>query len=100
MLKLTQILSEVEFVSYEAMVKVYYSNEEAKYIGDVLRALPGVLTVTNAGGDAESGTMTFKVKVITQKSGEEAFQAFKTNATSKYSFIDNVEIGTETIEEK
>ena len=100
MIKLIQLLSEVEFNTYEAMVKVSYSNEEAKYLGDVLRALPGVLTVTNAGGDADAGNMTFKVKVITQKSGEESFEAFKQNAISKYSFIDNIEVGTETIEQK
>ena len=43
---------------------------------------------------------TFKVKLITQKNSEEAFEAFKNNAISKYSFITNVEIGTETIEDK
>lgn len=100
MIKLLSILSEVEFKTYEAMVKVSYENEQAKYLGDVLRALPGVLTVTDAGGDADAGTKTFKVKTISQKSAEESFNAFKSNAESKYSFIINVEIGTETIEEK
>ena len=63
-MKLLKILSEVEFNKFEGMVKVTYENEEAKYLGDVLRALPGVLTVTDAGGDAEAGTKTFKVKLI------------------------------------
>ena len=99
-MKLLKILSEVEFNKFEGMVKITYENEEAKYLGDVLRALPGVLTVTDAGGDAEAGTKTFKVKLITQKNSEEAFEAFKNNAISKYSFITNVEIGTETIEDK
>lgn len=100
MIKLSQILTEVEFKTYEAMVKVIYGEVEANKLGDVLRALPGVLTVTNAGANAEAKSSTFKVKIISQKSPEEAYSAFKSNAESKYSFINQVEIGTETIEEK
>ena len=74
--------------------------EKANKLGDVLRALPGVLTVTNAGANAEAKSSTFKVKIISQKSPEEAYNAFKSNAESKYSFINQVEIGIETIEEK
>jgi len=100
MIKLSQIITEVEFKTYEAMVKVIYGEVEANKLGDVLRALPGVLTVTNAGGNAEASSSTFKVKIISQKEPQTAFDAFKTNATTKYSFINTVEIGIETIEEK
>ena len=82
------------------MVRVSYGEVEANKLGDVLRALPGVLTVTNAGGNAEAKNSTFKVKIISQKAPEEAYQAFENNAISKYSFINKVEVGTETIEEK
>ena len=39
-------------------------------------------------------------KLITQKSGEEAFESFKSNATNKYPNIVKIEIATETILEK
>ena len=73
---------------------------ESENMADLLRALPGVTTVTNAGASSEMGTMTFKIKLITQKTGEEAFEAFKTNAKNKYSNITEIEIANETIEEK
>mgnify|MGYP003114809793 FL=1 len=40
----------------------------------------------------------FKVKLISQKSGQEAFAALKTNAMSKYSSIVGVEVAGKTIE--
>ena len=43
---------------------------------------------------------TLKVKLISQKEPLEAFEAFKNNATNKYSFIKLVEIAENTIEEK
>jgi len=44
--------------------------------------------------------MTFKVKVITQKEGIEAFQLFKSNAMEKYPNIIKIETAKETIQEK
>ena len=65
----------------------------------LLRALPGVTTVTLASGDGEYRE-TFKVKLISQKEATEAFNAFKTNAMNKYSFIKDIEIAENTIEDK
>ena len=44
--------------------------------------------------------MTFKIKLISQKGGEEAFNSFKANAKEKYSNIIKIEIAVETIQEK
>ena len=99
-MKLLQIIEQIVFNTFEGMVRIVYEEGESENLAELLRALPGVLTVTDAGGDAEAGTKTYKVKLITQKNSEEAFEAFKNNAISKYSFITNVEIGTETIEDK
>lgn len=101
MIKLSDILLEVAYNEFEAMVRVIYNEDvDSNQIGDLLRGLPGVLTVTNAGGYAENSTAVYKVKLISQKNGEEAFAAFKENAINKYSFLSKVEVGTETIEEK
>ena len=99
-MKLITIIEQIIFNTYEGMVRVRYKEGESENMAELLRALPGVTTVTNAGASSEMGTMTFKIKLITQKTGEEAFEAFKTNATGKYPGIIEIEIANETIEEK
>jgi hypothetical protein len=99
-MKLLTIIEQIVFNTYEGMVRVMYKEGESENIAELLRALPGITTVTNAGSSSEMGAMTFKVKLITQKQGEEAFEAFKSNATSKYPNIIKIEIANETIEEK
>ncbi len=99
-MKLFTIIEQIIFSTYEGMIRVMYKEGESENMAELLRALPGVTTVTNAGSSSEMGSMTFKVKLITQKTGEEAFAAFKSNATSKYPGIIKIEIANETIEEK
>lgn len=99
-MKLSSIILEINYRTYEGMVKVTYGEEGSEGYDDALRALPGVTTVTVASQDSESSLATYKVKLISQKEPKEAFAAFKDNATSKYSNIVSVEIGEETIEEK
>jgi len=99
-MKLITIIEQIIFNTYEGMVRVRYEEGENDNMAELLRALPGVTTVTNAGASSEMGTITFKIKLITQKTGEEAFEAFKTNATAKYPGIISIEIANETIEEK
>ena len=97
-MKLANIIEQIEFNKFEAMARVINSEDaNPKQLDDLLRALPGVTTVTNAGSSSDLSTMTFKIKLITQKTGEEAFEAFKTNAMKKYSNISNIEIANETI---
>ena len=99
-MKLLTILEQILFSTFEGMVRIMYKEGESENMAELLRALPGVTTVTNAGASSEMGAMTFKVKLISQKEGTEAFNAFKTNATSKYPNIIKIEIAEETIEEK
>jgi hypothetical protein len=98
--KLSDIILEIEYRTFEAMVKVTFGDEGTKGYDDALRALPGVTTVTVASEDGDSKLATYKVKIISQKDPIEAFKAFKDNATSKYSNIVAVEVGEQTIEEK
>ena len=96
-MKLLQIISEIEFKTYEAMVKFVYKDDSTSKIGELVRALPGVTTVTLTT-DLGKGRQVFKVKLISQKCGQEAFAALKTNAMSKYSSIVGVEVAGKTIE--
>ena len=99
-MKLLQIIEQINFNTFEGMVRILHKDEENKDLAELLRALPGVTTVTNAGSSTDLNTMTFKIKLITQKTGEEAFEAFKKNAMNKYSSISNIEIADETIIDK
>ncbi len=99
-MKLLTIIEQIVFSTYEGMVRVVYKEGESEDLAELLRALPGITTVTNAGSSSEMTTMTFKVKLISQKDVEAAFESFKSNATSKYTNILKIEIANETIEEK
>ena len=66
-MKLLTLIEEIMFNTYEGMIRVMYKEGERENLAELLRALPGVTTVTNAGASAEMGAMTFKVKVISQK---------------------------------
>ena len=99
-MKLSDIISEVQFNTYEGMVQVIYDeNTNSTEIAALMRALPGVTTVTLASDEGKNRE-TLKIKLITQKSGLEAFQALKQNAITKYPPIKVVNIGKNTIEKK
>lgn len=99
-MRLSDIISEVNFNTYEGMVQVTYDDTiKPTEVVDLIRALPGVTTVTLASSEGESRA-TLKVKLITQKTGEEAFQALKQNAIKKYPPIKVINVGQNTIEKK
>jgi len=99
-MKLLQILSEVEFRTYTAMVQVMYKDgSDSNKVAEMIRALPGVTTVTVASKQGENKE-TLKIKIISQKESVEAFNALKDNAINKYPNVVAMEIGEKTIEEK
>lgn len=99
-MKLIQLLLEIDYKTYEAMVQVKYGEEGISGYDDALRALPGVTTVTKASESAETGLATYKIKIISQKDAITAFKSFKDNAKAKYSNIVAIKVGEQTIEEK
>lgn len=99
-MKLKDIISEVEFFTYIAIVRVTFEDSNATELAELLRALPGVTTVSMAGASDFHDKQTFRVRLISQKSGEDAFQAFKQNALTKYTPVKVVEIAKNTIEKK
>jgi len=99
-MKLADIISEVQFNTYEGMVQVIYDeNTNSTEIAALMRALPGVTTVTLASDEGKNRE-TLKIKLITQKDGMAAFQALKQNAITKYPPIKVINIGQNTIEKK
>jgi len=99
-MKLSDIISEVQFNTYEGMVQVIYDeNTNSTEIAALMRALPGVTTVTLASDEGKNRE-TLKIKLITQKDGLTAFQALKQNAITKYPPIKVINIGKNTIEKK
>jgi len=99
-MKILTLIEQIIFNTYDGMIRLIHKEGESEDIAELLRALPGVTTVTNAGSASEMSSMTFKVKLISQKEGEEAFNAFKQNAKKKYSNIVKIEIAKETIQKK
>tara|TARA_B110000285_G_C14805871_1_gene459659 strand:+ start:331 stop:630 length:300 start_codon:yes stop_codon:yes gene_type:complete len=99
-MKLSKIIENIEFRTFVAMVKVVFNDDmgSAK-IGELLRALPGVTTVTLVR-EERPGVEIFKVKLITQKGGPEAYNSFSSMATSKYSVVRVVTVAEKSIEEK
>lgn len=97
-MKLSDIILEANYIPYRGMIQVISTDESTSRLADLLRALPGVTTVTAAGSNEATKTYTFKVKLITQKSGIEAFKAFKAAALSKYADIKVVKLAEKTIE--
>ena len=98
-MKLINIISEIDFYTYEGMIQVVYKDITSSKVAELIRALPGVTTVTLAT-DMGEGRETLKVKLISQRSGVEAFEKLKQNAMSKYPPIKMVKIGENTIEKK
>ncbi len=99
-MKLLDIILEIEYRTYEAMMQVTFSEDGPDGYDDAIRALPGVTTCTVASKDKDNKKATYKVKIISQKEAKEAFDALKTNAKAKYSDIAVIEVGEQTIEEK
>jgi hypothetical protein len=98
-MKLANIISEIEFFTYEGMIQIVYDGLNTTKVAELLRALPGVTTVTIAA-DLGEGKENFKIKLISQKTGKEAFEALKQNALKKYKPIKIFKIGSNTIEKK
>ena len=97
-MKLLEILAEVQYNTYEGMIQVMYEEGSDKtQIVDLIRALPGITTVTVADSTMEN-VETLKIKLITQKSALEAFESLKNTAMSKYPNVKLVKIGEQTIE--
>lgn len=99
-MKLTNLILEAEYSTYAGMLQIIYNGESPSRIAELIRALPGVTTVALASHNDANNTMICRVKLITQKTGLEAFKALKYNALKRYKEVRVINIGTKSIELK
>ena len=96
---LVNYIDETIFDTYRGYIRVTYKQEVGiTELAELLRALPGVTTVTPVEGNKNAEQEIYKIKIITQKTGREAFESFRTNALKRYNLLSRVEIATQTIQ--
>tara|TARA_R100000951_G_scaffold113247_1_gene114883 strand:+ start:2401 stop:2706 length:306 start_codon:yes stop_codon:yes gene_type:complete len=100
-MKITDIISEIQFSIYQAMVRIGHSEDiTVQDVGEMLRAMPGVLTVSQVSHDGNNNTAIMKIKLLTTKPPSEAFLAFKETSIRKIPEVRKVEVAEKTIEKK
>jgi hypothetical protein len=100
-MKLKNIISEIEFSIYQAMVRVGHSEDiTVQDVGEMLRAIPGVLTVSQVSHDSNNNTAIMKVKILTTKPPSEAFASFKNTSIQRIPEVKKIEVAEKTIEKK
>ena len=100
-MKLINIISEIQFSIYQAMVRIGHSEDvTVQDIGEMLRAMPGVLTVGQVSHDSNNNTAIMKVKILTTKPASEAFASFKNTSIQRIPQVKKVEVADKTIEKK
>ena len=100
-MKLKSILAEIQFSIYQAMVRIGHAESiTVQDVGEMLRAMPGVLTVSQVSHDGDSNTAVMKVKLLTTKPPSEAFLSFKNTSIKRIPEVRKVEVAEKTIEKK
>ena len=94
------ILQEASYFTYTAMVQITTQDTPATEMAELIRALPGVTTVTLTSNDTARHLVVLKIKLISQKSGMQAFKALKQNALTKYNSINVFNVADKSIEKK
>lgn len=100
------LLTEVKFYQYSALVQVRYNQDPELHVGaeklaEILRAVPGATRVSTVSLDRDKGIAVFNVRTISQKSPRECFVSFKRNCLSKFKeTIKDIKVAANTIETK
>ena len=100
-MKLLRLLSEIQFSIYQAMVRVGHTDDvTVQDIGEMLRAIPGVLTVGQVSHNSDNNTAIMKIKLLTTKTASEAFASFKNTSVQRIPEVKKIEVAEKTIEKK
>jgi hypothetical protein len=100
-MKILQIISELQGSIYQAMVRISYTDDiTVQDIGEMLRAMPGVLTVGQVSHNSDNNTAIMKVKILTTKEPTQAFESFKQISITKIPQVKGIEVAVKTIEKK
>jgi hypothetical protein len=101
MIKLLQILTEEEYNTYQGLVRITISPDVTiQETGELMRALPGVITVTQVSHNDANNTAVMKMKIITKQQAEAAFAKLKQVSLKKIPQISKFEFAPKTIEVK
>ena len=83
-MKILNLISEIQFSIYQAMVRIGHSEDvTVQDVGEMLRAMPGVLTVGQVSHNSDNNTAIMKVKLLTTKPASEAFASFKNTSIQR-----------------
>lgn len=100
-MKIKSLINEIEFSIYQAMVRISHAESiTVQDVGEMLRAMPGVLTVTQVSHNNSQNKAIMKVKLLTTKPPTEAFGKFKANSLKRIPEVKRVEVAEKTIEKK
>jgi len=100
-MKILKLIAEIQFSIYQAMVRIRHSEDvTVQDVGEMLRAMPGVLTIGQVSHDSNNNTAVIKVKILTTKTASEAFTSFKNTSIQRIPEVKKVEIAEKTIEKK
>lgn len=100
-MKILDLISEIQFSIYQAMVRIGHSEDVAvQDVGEMLRAIPGVLTVNQVSHNRDNNTAIMKVKILTTKTASEAFASFKSTSVQRIPEVKKIEVAEKTIEKK
>ena len=100
-MKIFDLISEIQFSIYQAMVRVGHSEDiTVQDVGEMLRAIPGVLTVGQVSHNSDNNTAIMKVKILTTKTASEAFASFKSTSVQRIPEVKKIEVAEKTIEKK
>jgi|TARA_R110000803_G_scaffold98663_2_gene166766 hypothetical protein len=100
-MKILKLLSELQFSVYQAMVRIGHSEDvTVQDIGEMLRAMPGVLTVNQVSHNGDNNTAIMKVKLLTTKPASEAYNSFKNTSIQRIPEVKKIEVAEKTIEKK
>jgi hypothetical protein len=100
-MKISKLISEIQFSIYQAMVRIGHSEGvTVQDVGEMLRAMPGVLTVNQVSHNSDNNTAIMKVKILTTKPASEAFNSFKNTSIQRIPEVKKIEVAEKTIEKK
>lgn len=100
-MKILKLISEIQFSIYQGIIRVSHSDDiTVQDVGEMLRAIPGVLTVSQVSHNSDNNTAIMKVKVLTTKTASEAFNSFKTTSVQRIPEVKKIEVAEKTIEKK
>ena len=100
-MKIFDLISEIQFSIYQAMVRIGHSEDiTVQDVGEMLRAIPGVLTVNQVSHNSDNNTAIMKIKILTTKTASEAFASFKSTSVKRIPEVKKIEVAEKTIEKK